>query len=166
MARQYLIAKDAAQVEELFEGYIEAPAEEVHSKIADPAALYTHVLSLIASGFTGTRHELTIFMNRFFYVHEHRQGRLMQRAVDSALKFLVDEEMVLEIGEHLGATEFGSLVSRLYIESPECSPDRYHAQGKNGLCRYRTPPAHLQHARYATPLCSEYGPAAVGPYDR
>jgi helicase len=111
-----LIAKDAGQVEELFEWYIEAPAEEVHSKIAEPSALYTHVLSLVAAGFTGTRHELTTFMNRSFYVHEHRQGRLMQRAVDSALKFLVDAEMVLEIGEHLGATEFGSLVSRLYID--------------------------------------------------
>jgi helicase len=111
-----LIAKDAGQVEDLFEWYIEAPAEEVHSKIAEPTALYTHVLSLIASGFAGTRGELTAFMNRSFYVHEHRQGRLMQRAVDSALKFLVDAEMVLEIGEHLGATEFGSLVSRLYID--------------------------------------------------
>jgi helicase len=111
-----LIAKDVGQVEELFEWYIEAPAEEVHSKIAEPTALYTHVLSLIASGFAGTRHELTSFMNRSFYVHEHRQGRLMQRAVDSALMFLVDMEMVLEIGEHLGATEFGSLVSRLYID--------------------------------------------------
>ena len=111
-----LIAKDEGQIEELFEWYIEAPAEEVHSKIAEPTALYTHVLSLIASGFAGTRHDLTAFMNRTFYVHEHRQGRLMQRAVDSALKFLVDAEMVLEIGEHLGATEFGSLVSRLYID--------------------------------------------------
>jgi helicase len=55
-------------------------------------------------------------MNRSFYFHEHRRGNLMQRAVDSALKFLVDAEMVLEIGEHLGATEFGSLVSRLYID--------------------------------------------------
>ena len=111
-----LIAKDAGQVEELFECYIEAPAEEVHSKIAEPTALYTHALSLIASGFAGTRNELTEFMNRSFYVHENRQGRLMQRAVDSALKFLVDAEMVLEIGEHLGATEFGALVSRLYID--------------------------------------------------
>jgi helicase len=111
-----LIAKDAGQVEELFEWYIEAPAEEVHSKIAEPTALYTHVLSLIASGFAGTRPELTEFMSRSFYVHEHRQGRLMQRAVDSALKFLIDAEMVLEIGEHIGATEFGSLVSRLYID--------------------------------------------------
>jgi helicase len=111
-----LIAKDEGQVEELFEYYINAPAEEVHSKIAEPTALYTHVLSLIASGFAGTHSELTSFMNRSFYVHEHRHGRLMQRAVDSALKFLVAAEMVLEIGEHIGATEFGSLVSRLYID--------------------------------------------------
>jgi helicase len=111
-----LIAKDQGQVEELFEYYIDAPAEEVHSKIAEPTALYTHILSLIASGFAGTRGELTSFMNRSFYVHEHRHGRLMQRAVDTALKFLIGAEMVLEIGEHIGATEFGSLVSRLYID--------------------------------------------------
>ena len=111
-----LIAKDAGQVEELFELYIEASAEEVHSKLASPAALYTHVLSLIASGFAGTRSELTAFMGRSFYVHEHRQGRLMQRAVDAALKFLVESEMVMEIGDHIGSTEFGSLVSRLYID--------------------------------------------------
>jgi helicase len=55
-------------------------------------------------------------MNRTFYVHEHRQGRLIQRAVDAALTFLVSSDMVLEIGEHLGSTEFGSLVSKLYID--------------------------------------------------
>lgn len=111
-----LIAKEAGQVEELFEYYIEAPPEEVHSRIAEPGALYTHVLSLIASGFAGTRAELRSFMDRSFYVHEHRQGRLMQRAVDAALAFLIDAEMVLEVGEHLGSTEFGTLVSRLYID--------------------------------------------------
>jgi helicase len=111
-----LIAKDEGQVGELFERYIEAPAEDVHSKIAEPSALYTHVLSLIAAGFTGTRRELTEFMNRSFYVHEHRQGRLMHRAVEASLRFLIEAEMVLEVGEHLGATEFGSLVSRLYID--------------------------------------------------
>ncbi|HEX3001893.1 MAG TPA: DEAD/DEAH box helicase, partial [Methanoregula sp.] len=111
-----LIAKDEGQVEELFEYYIDAPAEEVHSKIAEPNALYTHVLSLIASGFAGTRNELLSFMDRSFYVHEHRQGRLMQRAVDTALKFLIENDMILEVGEHLGSSEFGTLVSRLYID--------------------------------------------------
>jgi helicase len=111
-----LIAKDEGQIEELFECYIEAAAEEVHSKIAEPNALFTHVLSLIASGFAGTRGELTSFMNRSFYVHEHRQGRLMQKSVDAALKFLIASDMILEIGEHIGSTEFGTLVSRLYID--------------------------------------------------
>ncbi|PKG32151.1 helicase-related protein, partial [Methanoregula sp.] len=111
-----LIAKDAGQVEQLFDWYIEAPAEEIHSKIAEPAALYTHILSIIASGFAATYPELIAFMNRSFYVHEHRQGRLMQRAVDAALRFLVASEMVAEVSEHLGATDLGSLVSRLYID--------------------------------------------------
>jgi len=111
-----LIAKDAGQIEELFDRYIDAPAEKIHSKIAEPDALYTHVLSLIASGFTSTRAELAEFMDRTFYVHEHRQGRLMKKAVDAALVFLVSSEMLVEVGEHLGATEFGSLVSRLYID--------------------------------------------------
>jgi len=111
-----LIAKDRAQVEELFEWYIEAPPEEVHSKIAEPTALYTHILSLVASGFAKNRHELTMFMNRTCYVHEHRQGRLIQRAVDAALTFLIDAEMVVEVGDNLGSTNFGTLVSKLYID--------------------------------------------------
>lgn len=111
-----LIAKDEGQIEELFDRYIDAPAENIHSKIAEPDALYTHVLSLIASGFAATRAELTAFMDRTFYVHEHRQGRLMKKAVDSALIFLVTSELVVEVGEHLGASDFGNLVSRLYID--------------------------------------------------
>jgi helicase len=111
-----LIAKDEAQVAELFDCYIEAPAEDIHSKIAEPNALYTHVLSLIASGFAGTRGELTDFMSRTFYAFEHRQSRVMQKSVEAALKFLVSENMVVEVGEHLGSTEFGTLVSRLYID--------------------------------------------------
>ena len=111
-----LIAKDQQQVEDLFEWYIEAPPEEVHSKIAEPTALYTHVLSLIASGFVNNRHELTSFMGRTFYIHEHPQGRLMQRAVDAAITFLISSEMVTEVGDHICSTGFGTLVSKLYID--------------------------------------------------
>ena len=111
-----LIAKDMGQVEELFEVYIDAIAEDVHSKSAEATALYTHILSLIASGFTRTQGELAAFMDRTFYVHENKRGRLIQRSVDAALEFLVTSDMVVEVGEHLGATEFGVMVSRLYID--------------------------------------------------
>jgi len=111
-----LIAKDDGQIEELFDCYIDAPAEEVHSKIADPAALYAHVLSLIASGFARTRGELADFMTRTFYAFEHRHARVMQRAVEQALAFLIIEEMVVDVGEHFGPSDYGSLVSRIYID--------------------------------------------------
>jgi len=111
-----LIAKEWEEVEELFAEYIDAPAEDAHSKAAEPSALYTHVLSLIASGFTRTRGDLSAFMDRTLYVHEHPHGRLILRAVDAALAFLVQSEMVSEVGEHLMATESGSIISRLYID--------------------------------------------------
>ena len=111
-----LIAKERDRVEELFAAYIDAPAEDAHSKAAEPSALYTHVLSLIASGFAATRGDLSAFMDRTYYAHEHPQGRLILRAVDSALAFLVRSEMITEVGEHLMATESGAIVSRLYID--------------------------------------------------
>jgi len=116
-----LIAKEAEQVPELFACYIDAEEDDVHSRIAEPSALYAHVLSLVASGFARTRDELSAFMNRSFYVHEHPQGRLMHRAVDTALEFLISAEMILEVGEHLGATEIGTLVSRMYIDPRSAS---------------------------------------------
>jgi len=111
-----LIAKDEGMVEDLFDWYINALPEEVHSKLTERSALYTHVLSLIAAGFTQTCGELAAFMERTFYAHEHKKGRLIQRTVDAALAFLTESDMVVEIGEHIGATEFGAIVSRLYID--------------------------------------------------
>ena len=60
-------------------------------------------------------------MNRSFYVHEHKQGRLIHRAVVDALQFLIAAEMVIEVGEHIGATELGTLVSRMYIDPRSAS---------------------------------------------
>jgi len=116
-----LIAKDSEQVPELFECYIEAAPEDVNSRLADPAALYTHVLSLVASGFAKTRVDLSEFMSQSYYVYQHRQGRLMHRAVESALDFLISAEMITVIGEHLGPTEFGTLVSRMYLDPRSAS---------------------------------------------
>ena len=143
-----LIAKEAEQVPELFACYIDAAADDVHSRIAEPTALYTHVLSLIASGFAKTREELSEFMNRSFYVHEHKQGRLIHRAVDDALQFLIAAEMVIEVGEHIGATDLGTLVSRMYIDPRSASAIVTTLREKEDT-RISALSSHLQHARYA-----------------
>jgi helicase len=111
-----LIAKDPGQVEELFEWYIESPPEDIRSRSADESVLCTHILSLVASGFASSREDIHGFMKKTFYMHQNRSPRSLQRAIDRALSFLASAEMTVEIGDRLSAAEYGSLVSRLYID--------------------------------------------------
>ncbi|WP_292522220.1 ATP-dependent DNA helicase [Methanoculleus sp.] len=111
-----LIAKSEEMVEELFACYIEADAEDVRSRCADEAVLCTHILSLIATGFARERDEVLGFMDGTFYAHQGESPRALSRAVHRALEFLREAEMITEVGEWLEPTEYGSLVSRLYID--------------------------------------------------
>ncbi|HNQ33002.1 MAG TPA: DEAD/DEAH box helicase, partial [Methanoculleus sp.] len=111
-----LIAKSEEMVDELFDCYINAPAEDVRSRCADEAVLCTHILSLIATGFAREVGEVLAFMDGTFYAHQGESPRALSRAVHRALEFLREAEMITEVGEWIEATEYGSLVSRLYID--------------------------------------------------
>jgi helicase len=111
-----LIAKDRGAVQDLTCAYIEAPPEDVHSQCGSPQAICTHILSLISTGFAGTRGAVMEFLDRTFYVHENRNRRGLEEVVDRALSFLERSEMVVRLGDALSATELGDLVSRLYLD--------------------------------------------------
>jgi helicase len=111
-----LIAKSEEMVEELFDCYIGAPAEDVRSRCANEAVLCTHILSLIATNFARETGEVLGFMNKTFYAHQGESPLALSRAVNRVLEFLEEAEMITEVGEWVEATEYGSLVSRLYID--------------------------------------------------
>jgi helicase len=111
-----LIAKDEQEVAALFEYYIDAEPEDVNSQCASEAALTTHILSLIASGFARSRAELGHFMEQTFYHHQRKGQRILNTVIDRSLRFLEDTEMVVENGDLLSSTEFGTLVSQLYVD--------------------------------------------------
>ena len=111
-----LIAKAEEMVDELFDCYIGAPAEDVRSRCADEAVLCTHILSLIATGFARETGEVLGFMDGTFYAHQGESPLALSRAVHRVIEFLREAEMITEVGEWLEATEYGSLVSRLYID--------------------------------------------------
>jgi len=111
-----LIAKSEEMVGELFDCYIDAPAEDVRSQCANEAVLCTHILSLIATNFARETGEVLRFMDGTFYAHCGESPRALARAVDRVLEFLREAEMITEVGEWLEPTEYGSLVSRLYID--------------------------------------------------
>lgn len=110
-----LIAKGEEMIDELFDCYIEAPAEDVRSQCANEAVICSHILSLIATGFAREHDELTAFMEKTFYAASSESPAILKRAVHRVLEFLRESEMILEVGEWIEPTEYGSLVSRLYL---------------------------------------------------
>ena len=109
-----LVAKSYEEFVFLFEKYIEAEAEDIWSKLGTENALRTHVLSTISNGFARTREELMDFLEATFFAFQYSNFGL-STVVDECLNFLRQEEM-LENTDALIPTNFGKLVSRLYID--------------------------------------------------
>jgi helicase len=111
-----LIGHDERDAGELFSWYIDAPAEDVNSQCSSEEALTTHILSLIASGFVCSRSVLREFMHTTFYFHQKKQDRILESVIGRALSFLDGAEMIVQQDDRLSATEYGMIVSQLYID--------------------------------------------------
>ncbi|KQC05054.1 MAG: extensin [Methanoculleus sp. SDB] len=111
-----LMAGREEAVDELFQSFIEAPPEDVTSRVAHTDTLHTHILSLIATGFTRSREDLVDFMEQTFYIHQKKKHRHLTAIVNRSLRFLTDAGMTDETGGVLAASRYGTLVSRLYID--------------------------------------------------
>ncbi len=109
-----LLARTDDDLERLMDGYLLAPPEEVVSRLAAEPALRMHVLALVASGAVRTESELTSFFAATFY------GRTLplielETKVRNVRRFL-EENDLLQPGDPLHATRFGSLTSELYLD--------------------------------------------------
>ncbi len=104
--------------EELTERYIEAGAEPVESQLADPGALRTHVLSVVAAGFAQTRREILDLLESTFYAHE-REATELGDEITTALEDLVEMALLKRAQngpDQFGATALGSQTSRQYVQ--------------------------------------------------
>ncbi|WP_224270618.1 ATP-dependent DNA helicase [Haloprofundus salinisoli] len=111
-----LLAKNADEMDELFERYLWADPEPVRSKLAAEPALRTHVLATVASGFANSRESLLEFLDRTLYATQtDDEGRLKQ-VTDSVLRYLEVNDFVERDDGTLRATGIGHTVSRLYLD--------------------------------------------------
>ncbi|MFH1202337.1 MAG: DEAD/DEAH box helicase [Candidatus Omnitrophota bacterium] len=109
-----LVAKTALERKMLFSEYVYKDPEPIQSRLNNVAALRTHVLSCIASGFTHTRDDLSSFFKTTFYAFQNN-SRDLSYALESILNFLKNEGLIKESPHNLKATIFGILANRLYI---------------------------------------------------
>ena len=108
-----LIAKNYEELEELMENYVFSDPEKITSKLGTEPAMRAHVLSAIATEFCSSRDALQAFMESTFFAYQHGDPT---RTIDNVLEFLITENMVVEKGDSLKATEIGRLTSKLYID--------------------------------------------------
>lgn len=111
----FLLAKNDAEMKELFEHYINGSPEEIWSKLASQSALRTHILSTIAAGFARSDPELKAFMATTFYAQQQDSWQL-DVTVEKVVQFLKENSMISDAEEALLPSKLGSLVSKLYID--------------------------------------------------
>ncbi|WP_224448287.1 ATP-dependent DNA helicase [Haloprofundus salilacus] len=111
-----LLAKNADEMDELFERYLWAEPEPVRSKLAAEPALRTHVLATIASGFASSREGLLEFLDRTLYATQTDDESRLEQVTNSVLRYLEVNEFVERDGDTLRATGIGHTVSRLYLD--------------------------------------------------
>ena len=110
-----LIAKGRDMANGLFEEFIDAPSEDVKSRLDDESALCAQVLSLISTGFVRNSDDLINFLEKTFYTHTNKKSTYLSGIVDKALEYLENAGMTTAFDKRLSATEYGNLISRLYI---------------------------------------------------
>ncbi|RLM56795.1 ATP-dependent DNA helicase [Halobellus sp. Atlit-31R] len=111
-----LLAKNSDTRDELFERYIWADPEPVHSKLAAEPALRTHVLATVASGFAHTRDELLEFLDQTLYATQADDSGRLETVTDGVLAYLERNDFIERDDGTLTATSVGHTVSRLYLD--------------------------------------------------
>jgi helicase len=111
-----LIAKGEGDVERLMEWYVNAPPEDIQSRCSTIWALCTHILSLISTRFASDYEGLSHFLNETFYSHERGDAGSLGAILQHSLDYLRMSEMVVEMGDRYSVTDYGMLVSRLYLD--------------------------------------------------
>ena len=111
-----LIAKSEREKKSLIERYVLGEVENIMSKLGAENHLRFHSLSLISEGFGDTMENLEDFFSQTFFFHQNEIS--VKYELEKIVLQLDEWGMVEYEYEHgnLKATEFGELVSRLYID--------------------------------------------------
>jgi helicase len=99
----------------LFEKYVLALPEPITSKLGNEAALRTHVLSSIASGYVYDIKGMFDFLSHTFLSHQKKTFNLLE-IISDIFRFLEKEAMIKKEGLRYFPTAFGSCISRLYLD--------------------------------------------------
>ncbi len=109
-----LIARRVEEEERLLDEVLQAPPEDVTSRLAAEPAMRMHLLALVASGEVRTPGELATFLRGTFFGHTRSVPEL-DDILERVRAFLEQYELFAP-GPGLEATPFGRRTSELYLD--------------------------------------------------
>lgn len=125
-----IIAGTESEEKEVTERYIHGEPEDIFSKLAVEPVLRTYLLSLIATGIVGNRHEVMGFFSRTFWSHQYKDFRQLEKILDKMLFLLEEWEFIKNSGSSnaefssaaeiksgtVKSTLLGARVAQLYLD--------------------------------------------------
>ena len=110
-----LISRNEGERDFLLDYYILGSPQSIISKLASESALRSHVLSTIAMNYASDKEGIMNFIRQTFFGHQ-RDPDEVEYMIDLIVKFLKDEDLLVQSGSRLRATKFGRRTSQLYID--------------------------------------------------
>lgn len=136
---------------ELIDFYVNGEPEPIESKITDDKALRTHVLSLIVTSPGIKKDQIIDFFSKTLGGKQSRKSTLKFN-IDIALRFLENENLLIKKGERFVGSDFGKLVSKLYIDPITAT------FLKNSLDKVSPGRSHTLGLLHAISICDEFFP--------
>ncbi|MEK6917140.1 MAG: helix-hairpin-helix domain-containing protein, partial [Nanoarchaeota archaeon] len=122
------IASTEKEAEEIIEKFIDAPPENIYSKLAVEPVLRTYCLSLVTTGFAHSKKELVDFFEKTFYGHQFQDMVAIEAIIDKILNYLEEWEFIKQAkkedfvsanslnDDRIEVTKLGDRVAKLYID--------------------------------------------------
>lgn len=109
-----IISRSQNEAEAILDRYIHGSVENLISRLASERALRTHVLALVASGFSKSFNEVMNILKNTLFGHQQDTDEF-KPLITRILGFLMNEGMIVQ-NNSLKPTRFGKRVSDLYID--------------------------------------------------
>ncbi len=110
-----IISDSRTSYEELFDHYILGIPEPINSNFENDIAIKIHLLGTIAS-FNGiTLDNIYDLFSKTFYSFQNKNSSSLFYKIDSSLDYFLDEDLIRLENKKYHATEFGKMVSNLYL---------------------------------------------------
>lgn len=141
------IAKDGNQRDQIFYNYILADTEPIYSKLGSQSALRMHLLAAIATQFVQNVEQMYTFIQSTFYAYQ-TDDFTIKKEVDTAVDFLLENQLIEETASGYISTLFGKRTSSLYIDPLSAIQLKTALEQSNNR---ETTPLSFLHAICSTP---------------